>query len=51
MDVTLQKLNVFSNVNEVYNPYALNTIPDYAVGSYVITNGLFLDSNGFVIDG
>ena len=51
MNITLQKLNVFSNVNDIYNPYALNTIPDYAVGSYVITNGLFLDANGFVIDG
>ena len=51
MDVTLQKLDVFDNVNQIYNPYALNTIPDYAVGSYVITNGLFLDANGFVIDG
>jgi len=50
MNVTLQKLEVFDNVNQIYNPYALNTIPDYAVGSYVITNGLFLDSNGFVID-
>jgi hypothetical protein len=50
MNITLQKLEVFDNVNQIYNPYALNTIPDYAVGSYVITNGLFLDSNGFVID-
>ena len=50
MEITLQKLDVYSNVNQIYNPYALNTIPDYAVGSYLITNGLFLDSNGFVID-